>query len=317
MSKVKFGVHLPVMGFNTRNPSKDQILSFAKKSEELGFDSLSVNDHIVFQTSWLDAISTLSAVASSTDRIKLATSVLNIVVRNPIICAKALVAIDILSSGRLVAGVGPGSHRGDYEACGIAFEERWSRFTEALEVLSLLMDSMSSSAKKRKDHGGRFYNFKGLSLEPDPFQVPRPPIHIGSWGSEAGLKRVAKYGDGWMASAYNITPDKFKEKWKILLAYRKGLGKDTESFENSIMTMFGYIDEDKTVVDRMIREILSPVLGRSPDELKSMLLFGSADECLRKINSLVEAGVKRIHFWPISDYLNQIAIFRQQVTTNV
>jgi alkanesulfonate monooxygenase SsuD/methylene tetrahydromethanopterin reductase-like flavin-dependent oxidoreductase (luciferase family) len=201
MSKVKFGVHLPVIGFNTCNPSKDQILSFAKKSEELGFDSLSVNDHIVFQTSWLDAISALSAVASSTHRINLATSVLNIVVRNPIICAKALVAIDILSAGRLIAGVGPGSNRGDYEACGIAFEERWSRFNEALEALSLLIDS-SSSMKKRKDFGGRFYNFKGLSLEPEPFQRPRPPLHIGSWGSEAALKRVAKYGDGWMASAY-------------------------------------------------------------------------------------------------------------------
>ena len=63
--------------------------------------------------------------------------------------------------------------------------------------------------------------------------------------SEAGIRRAAKNGDGWMASAYNITPDKFKEKWSILLSDRKRLGKDRESFENCIMSMFGYIDNDK------------------------------------------------------------------------
>ena len=100
---------------------------------------MSVNDHIVFRTSWLDSLSALSAVAAVTNRIKLGTSVLNIVVRSPVICAKSLSAIDILSSGRLfAAGVGPGSHKGDNDVCGIPFEERWSRFNEALEILYML-----------------------------------------------------------------------------------------------------------------------------------------------------------------------------------
>lgn len=112
------------MGFDGNEPTKEQIISLAQYAEALGYDSLSVNDHIVFHTSWLDALSTLSAVAASTTRILIGTSILNIVVRNPIVCAKALAAIDILSSGRLFAGVGPGSHRGDYDACGIDFNER-------------------------------------------------------------------------------------------------------------------------------------------------------------------------------------------------
>ena len=100
------------MGFDGNEPTKEQIISLAQYAEALGYDSLSVNDHIVFHTSWLDALSTLSAVAASTTRILIGTSILNLVVRNPIVCAKALAAIDILSSGRLFAGVGPGSHRG-------------------------------------------------------------------------------------------------------------------------------------------------------------------------------------------------------------
>jgi alkanesulfonate monooxygenase SsuD/methylene tetrahydromethanopterin reductase-like flavin-dependent oxidoreductase (luciferase family) len=252
----------------------------------------------------------------------------NIVVRNPVVCAKSLAAIDILSSGRLfAAGVGPGSHKGDYDVCGIPFEQRWSRFNEALEILSKLWNNrerdgdydddnnnIKSSAPTCIDYNGKYYQLEKISIEPKPFQKPHPPIFIGTWGSsEAGLRRVAKYGDGWMASAYNITPDKFKEKWKILLSYRQALGKDTQSFENSVVSMFGYIDNDRNRVHRMAKHILSPALGRPAEELENLLLFGSADHCLEKIRALSEAGVKRIHFWPISDYLEQIEIFRNEI----
>jgi len=297
--------------------SREQILSFAQKAESLGYDSLSVNDHVVFRTSWLDAISTLSAVAAITNEIKLGTSILNIVVRNPVICAKALSTIDILSSGRLFAvGVGPGSHKGDYDICGIPFEERWKRFTEALQVLQIVWKNNNKEQKNSTltNYSGRYYRFEKVSVQPKPFQKPHPPIYIGSWGSsEAGLKRVAKYGNGWMASAYNITPDKFKVKWKILLSYRQALGKDIQSFENSVMSMFGYIDNDRNRAHRMAKDVLSPALGRPTEELESLLLFGSPDHCLEKIRALSEAGVKRIHFWPVSDYLEQIEIFRNEI----
>lgn len=296
------------MGFDGQEPTKEQIISFAQHAEALGYYSLSVNDHIVFSTSWLDAISSLSAVAASTSNIKLGTSILNIVVRNPAVCAKALAAIDVLSSGRLFAGVGPGSHRGDYEACGIPFEERWPRFSEALEILIALLHNVDS---KPFGYSGKYYNFGGILLSPKPIQRPHPPIYIGSWGSDAGLKRVAKYGDGWMASAYNITPAKFKERWNFLLAYRKSLGKDTESFDNFVMTMFGYIDEDKARVRKVVKEILSPALGRPPEDLERMLLFGSLEECVNKIRDLADAGVKQVHFWPIKDYVDQIRVFQK------
>jgi alkanesulfonate monooxygenase SsuD/methylene tetrahydromethanopterin reductase-like flavin-dependent oxidoreductase (luciferase family) len=247
---------------------------------------------------------------------------LNIVVRNPVICAKSLSAIDILSCGRLfAAGVGPGSHKGDYEVCGIPFEQRWSRFNEALEILRMVWnnkdreyDNMKSPTPTSIDYDGKYYHLEKISIEPKPFQKPHPPIFIGTWGSsDAGLRRVAKYGDGWMASAYNITPDKFKEKWKILLSYRQTLGKDIQSFENSVMSMFGYIDDDRNKVHRMAKDVLSPALGRPAEELENLLLFGSTDHCLKKIRTLSEAGVKRIHFWPVSNYLEQIEAFRNDI----
>ena len=338
VKQLVFGVHLPVMAFDRNSSSSDDnrngvrekshsrelVLSYAIKAESLGYDSVSVNDHIVFRTSWLDSLCTLSAVAAVTNRIKLGTSLLNIVVRNPVICAKSLAAIDILSSGRLfAAGVGPGSHKGDYDVCGIPFEQRWSRFNEALEILNKLWnntDRENSSSNvnpptsKPIDYNGKHYQLEKVSIEPKPFQKPHPPIFIGTWGSsEAGLKRTAKYGDGWMASAYNITPEKFKEKWKVLLSYREAFGKDTNSFDNSVMSMFGYIDDDRNKVHRMAKDVLSPALGRPTEELENLLLFGSAHHCLEKIRALYEAGVKRIHFWPVSDYLEQIETFRNEI----
>jgi alkanesulfonate monooxygenase SsuD/methylene tetrahydromethanopterin reductase-like flavin-dependent oxidoreductase (luciferase family) len=310
------------MGFDGNQPTKEQIISLAQYAEALGYDSLSVNDHIVFHTSWLDALSTLSAVAVITTRILIGTSILNIVVRNPVVCAKALAAIDILSSGRLFAGVGPGSYRGDYDACGIDFSERWPRFSEALEILVMLLssDNNNNSGNSRPfDYKGKYYTLKDVLLTPKPVQKPHPPIYVGSWGSDIGLKRVAKYSNGWMASAYNITPAKFKEKWNFLLAYRKSLGKkeEEEPFDNSVMTMFGYIHDDKDKVREVVKEILSPALRRPAEDLEQTLLFGSLDECLRKIRNLVDAGVKRIHFWPVLDYEDQISKFKTGISADL
>ena len=310
------------MGFDGNQPTKEQIISLTQYAEVLGYDSLSVNDHIVFHTSWLDALSTLSAVAASTTRILIGTSILNIVVRNPVVCAKALAAIDILSSGRLFAGVGPGSYRGDYDACGIDFSERWPRFSEALEILVMLLssDNNNNSGNSRPfDYKGKYYTLKDVLLTPKPVQKPHPPIYVGSWGSDIGLKRVAKYSNGWMASAYNITPAKFKEKWNFLLAYRKSLGKNEEEvpFDNSVMTMFGYIHDDKDKVREVVKEMLSPALRRPAEDLEQVLLFGSLDECLRKIRNLVDAGVKRIHFWPVLDYEDQISKFKTGISADL
>ena len=309
---IGFGLHLPIIRFNGEaDHSREQILSFAKKAEYLDYDYLGVNDHIVFRTtSWLDALTTLSSVAAITSKIKVGSSILNIVARNPVVCAKALTGIDILSSGRLFAGVGPGSYKGDYDVCGIAFEERWKRFDEALQILNLLWEQENN---KEVDYNGRYYKFKKVVVAPRPFQKPHPPILIGSWGSDIGLRRVAKYGDGWMASAYNITPDKFKMKWKTILSYRRDMGKDSTRFGNSVVSMFGYIDNNKEKIRKIVRDVLSPVLGRPAEELEGLLLFGSIDECIKKIKVFLEAGVNSIHFWPVNNYLEQIDIFSKEI----
>src|ERR671919_1860139 len=94
-------------------------------ARDCGFAAVSVNDHFVFQTPWLDGPTALASVIGRSGEMALATTVSLAVLRGPVPLAKALAAIDLLSGGRLVAAVGPGSSPRDYEAVGPHFEERW------------------------------------------------------------------------------------------------------------------------------------------------------------------------------------------------
>src|SRR5215218_2238562 len=104
-----------------------------------GFSAVAANYHLVFQTPWLDGLTALASVIDRSGAMALATTVSLPVLRGPVPLAKALAAIDVLSEGRLVAAVGPGSSERDYRILGIPFQERWKRFDEALAVLRALL----------------------------------------------------------------------------------------------------------------------------------------------------------------------------------
>jgi alkanesulfonate monooxygenase SsuD/methylene tetrahydromethanopterin reductase-like flavin-dependent oxidoreductase (luciferase family) len=205
---VDFGVHLPLMDFGGHPYTLDHLIAYTRAAAQLGFSALSVNDHMVFSVPWLDGPVALAAVMEHSGEMTLATTVALAVVRGPVSVAKTLGAIDRLSGGRLVAAVGPGSSREDYAAVGLDFAERWPRFDEAIGALRALW------REEGAPFVGRFYSTEGLSLEPLPAQPHGPPIWVGSWGSDAGLRRVARLADGWLASAYNTTPPLFGEAWQ-------------------------------------------------------------------------------------------------------
>lgn len=105
---------------------------------------------------------------------------------------------------------------------------------------------------------GQFYSTAGIDLRPRPAQAAGPPIWIASWGSEAGLRRVARLGDGWLASAYNTTPALFAEALTRLNGYLAGHGKDPEVFPNALATMWLYITENSSEADQIFRHRVIP-----------------------------------------------------------
>ena len=207
---MEFGAHLPLMDFGGHPYTLDHLIAYTKTAAELGFSTLATNDHMVFSVPWLDGPTALAAMVEHSGEMTLATTVALTVVRGPVSVAKSMGAIDRLSGGRVQVAVGPGSSADDYAAVGLDFAERWPRFDESISALRALWRPHDAPFV------GQFYSTEGLTLLPEPAQHGGPPIWIGSWGSGAGLRRVARLGDGWLASAYNTTPSAFGEAWQTL-----------------------------------------------------------------------------------------------------
>ncbi len=302
-----FGLHLPLMDFGGNPFTLDHLITYAETGQQLGFSALAANDHLVFSRPWLDGPTALAAILTHSEGMDLATTVSLPIVRGPVQLAKTLGAIDRLSGGRLIACVGPGSSARDYAVAGIPFDERWKRLDESIQTLRALWS--------REDiiFSGNFYNTEGITLEPFPAQESGPPIWVGSWGSKAGLRRVARLADGWLASGYNTTPEIFAQGLQYLQEPLVKAGKEPSSFPNAIATMWLYITEEERDAERMLNEVLAPALGRSAAELRQWLPIGPAQECAEKLAAYHNAGAMRVYLWPIADELEQIKIFMRQV----
>jgi alkanesulfonate monooxygenase SsuD/methylene tetrahydromethanopterin reductase-like flavin-dependent oxidoreductase (luciferase family) len=260
------------------------------------------NDHVVFGAPWLDGPTALAAVVAASGDATLFTTVANPVTRGPASLAKVLAGLDVLSGGRLVAGLGPGSSERDYRSVGVPFDERWARFDEALRATRALLAGESFT--------GRFHSVDG-PLEPLPAQPGGPPLWVGSWGSAAGLRRAARWGDGWLASAYNTTPEAFRDGWARVQGLRAEAGHDATDFANGLATCWFHLDDHRA--EEVFDERLAPVVRRPREELLGRLAFGSASQVVEKVAAFRDAGVQWLFVWPVTDELEQLHRFSEGV----
>lgn len=304
---MEFGVHLPLISIAGEQRSLDDLLAFTEAARDLGYTHLCANDHLVFSRPWLDGPTALAAVLAHSGQMTLATTVAVPVLRGPAATAKILAAIDLLSGGRLVVGLGPGSSARDYELVGVPFEERWKRLDEAVQTLRAYWRADDIAFE------GAFYSTAGFTLAPTPAQRPGPPIWIGSWGSAPGLKRVARLADGWLASGYNTTPELFAQAWSDVRAEVAARGRDVARFPNGIATMWCYVTEDRARADAVLADMLAPMLNRPVEQLRAILPIGSANECAEKLLAYARAGAQRVFLWPLADERAQLEVFRERV----
>ena len=275
---MEYGAHLPLIDFGGPPTTLAHLREYARQAAALGYRYLCANDHLLFGRPWLDGPTALAATIDASAGMTLATTVCLPVIRGPLASAKMLAAIDVLSGGRLVAGVGPGSSARDYAAIGVPFEERWRRFDHAIPELR-----------------------DGLRAE-----GAAPPIWIASWGSPAGLRRVARLGDGWLSSGYNTTPSTFAAGLTRL--------REERALPNAIATMWLHVADTRRDADRMLEQVLAPMLNRPVEALRALALpIGSPEECAERIAAYRDAGAERIFVWPLGDDLRQLERFREAV----
>jgi alkanesulfonate monooxygenase SsuD/methylene tetrahydromethanopterin reductase-like flavin-dependent oxidoreductase (luciferase family) len=304
---MEFGAHLPLLAFRRQRFSLARLIEYTETAERVGFTTLCANDHLTTALPWLDSLTALAAVGCGTRTMSLMTTVALPVVRGPAQLAKTLVALDALSSGRLIAGIGPGSSAQDYALAGVAFAERWPRFDEAAQLLRRLL------RRDTTPFSGQYYAAPAEPLEPSPAQETGVPLWIGSWGSDAGLRRVARLGDGWLASAYHVTPVSFADQWARLQDFLLLYGKDPLNFPHALGTMFFYVTEDQRQAEELLAEVLSPALNRPTEVLRERLPIGPVAECAEKLIRLRQAGVTRVFLWPVEDEIRQLEIFAERV----
>ena len=183
--------------------------SVARAAEEAGFESLWTAEHVVLpdpqlppspvpaQTRLLDPAVSLAHLAAHTRTIRLATGIIILPQRNPVVLAKELASVDVLSGGRLIFGIGAGYLRPEFDAIGASFEDRGERTDEYLEAIQALW------SQEKPRFAGRFVSFDGIDAQPRPIQKPHPPIVVGGMSPPA-LRRTVRYGNGWYGFALDL-----------------------------------------------------------------------------------------------------------------
>lgn len=209
----------------------DAAVRVAQAAEGAGFESVWTGEHIVLpdpalpsfplatMTPLLDTTVALTWIAAHTKRIRLGSGIIVLPLRNPVLLAKELASVDVVSGGRLIVGVGAGWLAPEFEALGVPMKQRGERMEDALCAMRALWTS------EHPEHRGRFASFGGVAAYPRPVQRPMPPIVIGG-ESPAALRRAVRMGNGWYGFA--LTPEQAKQHVEAL---RRAAEKDERHAE--------------------------------------------------------------------------------------
>ena len=184
-------------------------LRVARAAEAAGFESVWTGEHVVLPdpqappspappgAPMLDPAVALAFLAAGTQRLRLGTGIIILPQRNPLVLAKELASLDVVSNGRLLFGLGAGYLRAEFDALGVSFEQKGPRTSEAIEVIRTLW------THEKPVFQGRFWSFSGIQAHPHPVQKPHPPIIVGGH-SPGAFRRAVAQGDGWYGFALDL-----------------------------------------------------------------------------------------------------------------
>jgi len=297
MNQLKIGFSLPHMGSLA---SVENISKAARFAESEGFDSLWVVDRILWPSepqtpyppspdgSWpeiyqnvIDPISTLTYVAGITQRIKLATGIIDMLYQNPLILANRLAALDQFSQGRLLLGLGVGHSKDEYDAAGVPFEKRGERVDEYLKVLNKIWYDDTV------EHKGKYYNIPKSIVGPKPYQE-KIPIYLAGFAPKALERIINSNANGWVAIP-QLSMDGFKQGRDYLrkTAQEKGRDPDTVEFPSLVFPEVTENDlgSDRQQMNGSIQQISQDIIELQKlgvDHVNLVFDFGSITNNLEK-----------------------------------
>lgn len=322
--KMKVGTWLPNFAYDDDIDHTTRLKHWIARSEELGFDSIFVTDHLLrarnmYARTWLEPLSSLAFAAAVTKTSLLGPGVLLLPLRNPVLLAKEIVTIQKLSKGRFVLGVGTGWYEKEFEAVGAHKSERGRRTDEVLEIVTRL------AAGETLTYEGEFYQIDEVQIEPSPVKMPvwvgggsqvphedsveKPRLHpnVG--------RRIAKYADAWFtrptAKAEQIAYD-----WELLQPYFKEYGRDPDEIEIVHGQLLYLSDEpDRERAIEIQHQAAAEILGtnRPRELLEESYLFGTIEDVIANLRERASAGISHIILHPFTDDPEQLELWGREL----
>ena len=292
------------------------------------FDTLWVGDSLLAKPR-LESVTLLSALAGVTSRMRLAVGCLaTFVHRHPVMFAHQWASLDVMSGGRALLAVclgGPDemspAQAREHAAMGVRSTERVARLEEGVSILRKLFSGTSAS------HDGAFYQFRDVKIEPAPLQQPCP-IWIASnptgltWKGgasassaavERGLRRVARFADGWMTN--KLSPDEFRQQWATVAAMAREEGRDPTALGSALYHNVN-INEDRAAALEESRTFLDTYYSSkfSPAFVEGWTIAGPPAQCIKELRAYFDAGVGHMALrLPSWDQKGQLRRFLEEV----
>lgn len=286
---MRFGFGIPNAGADINGPD---IVRFAQRAEALGFESIWTGDHLVLPAAgtsqypytadgsfplastenFLEPFTLLAYVAAVTRTVKLGTTVIILPYRDPIVQAKMLACLDLLSGGRLICGVGVGWLEKEFQVLRASYTDRGPVSDEYLQIFKVLW------TEERPAFEGRFYAFDGITFHPKPLQKPHPPIWVGGHSRRA-IRRAALLGDAWHPTRQ--TPEFVSRHLPYLREEAERIGRDPRALTISLKRSLHFTD-----------------IGLSGDVLRRSggSLIGTTPEVIDDIRRCQDLGIDQLTF---------------------
>jgi alkanesulfonate monooxygenase len=325
----RFGVFLPAYARPGETPPDGRALAeFARRAEDVGFESLWVFDHLFeappsYRVVFMEPLTTLALVVTATRRVTLGTGILVLPLRDPVVTAKALANLDVASGGRLVFGAGVGWDEKEFAACQVPKATRGRRMDEMLEIILGLWTGEPFA------HRGRIFEIPEVRLVPRPVQQPRPPVwiaggtvprgssaHITSspgYTAERSIRRAARLGDA-LVTAYRACPGldmtELVRSRAILDREARAIGRDPATLR---LAHQDHLHVDLDPAPDRLRAVLAGYTFNRYEATAPLYLMGHPDDLIPRFQARIDAGVDELTFGLMTPDARQLDLFATRI----
>jgi probable F420-dependent oxidoreductase len=323
---MRFGLRIPSYAWPELSyDDARELEDYCRRVDSLPFEDIWVIEHLlvapaVYGVSWLDPLTTLTFAAGATERVGLGTAALVLPLRHPVLLAKEIASLHLLSGGRFILGIATGWDPKEFEIMGVPLRQRGRRTDEALDAVTRLLTETDVSFE------GSYWRFEDVTIYP---RLPSPPplwVAGGSLGhapetpdkpyiAPGVLRRILR-ADGWMARSSGSDADMVKADWNVVRDFLEDNGRDPKTLTFG-HTQFLHISEttsrDEAIAEQMPHFVRVMGTHRTSEDLASSYLLGTIDEIQARIEDLRRVELEYMMLTPVSNDARQLNLINKHI----